>query len=244
MIITSTEAQNNFGKYLRECKNGPIMITKNGEFVAKLTDSNYSEEISTYSHVAESNSAYLYKTGTMTYEEFMVMNENAKERYEFIDGIVYLMASPRVKHQRAVGALFSKLSSFFDDKPCQPFFSPFDVTLYRRENKEVVRGVVQPDLLIACDIDENTNENDFYTGTPTLVIEVLSPSSRSKDHITKLDLYKESGIKEYWIVDPVIKEVLVFEFIEFELGRLATFHQGEEIKSFYYEELAFVLEQK
>ncbi|HHU62374.1 MAG: Uma2 family endonuclease [Bacillota bacterium] len=56
-------------------------------------------------------------------------------------------------------------------------------------------------LKVICD-EENVSQGGKYKGTPTLVVEIVSPSSRSKDIVTKLDFYMQSGIREYLIVDP------------------------------------------
>jgi Uma2 family endonuclease len=62
-------------------------------------------------------------------------------------------------------------------------------------------NIVQPDLLIICDSDQ-VNDQDRYEGIPSLVVEIISPSTRSKDMLIKLNLYIKSGISEYWIIDP------------------------------------------
>jgi len=230
MIISSTEAQNNFGKYLRMCKTETVMITKNGEIVAKLSDVESRIEESVYS-----------VKNSVSYEQFEKMNRHSQKRYEFIDGEIYLLSSPRFDHQEMIMTLLKHFMSIFDKGGCKPYVSPFDVTLYHKDNREDVRAVVQPDILIACDTEKNIDEKGFYKGTPSLVIEVLSPSTRSRDHIKKLEVYKESGIEEYWIVDPDTYEVLVFEFSNFEIGRVASFHKGEMIRSFLFENIEIKL---
>jgi prevent-host-death family protein len=232
MIISSTEAQNNFGKYLRACKTGAVMITKNGEIVAKLCD--------VESRVEESEAVYSVRN-SMSYEHFEKMNRHSQKRYEFIDGEIHLLSSPRFDHQEMIMTLLRHFISIFDKGKCKPFVSPFDVTLYNKDNRDDVRAVVQPDILVACDTEKNINENGFYKGIPSLVIEVLSPSTRSRDHIKKLEVYKESGIGEYWIVDPETCEVLVFEFIDYEIGRVGAFHKGELIRSFLFENIEIKL---
>lgn len=74
-----------------------------------------------------------------------------------------------------------------------PLTSPFDVT-FTKEADNI--AVVQPDIIIICDKD-NLDDKGRYKGTPTLVVEVLSPSTRSKDMLTKLALYKQCGVSEY-----------------------------------------------
>ena len=69
----------------------------------------------------------------------------------------------------------------------------------------------QPDIVVICDLDK-INERDRYMGVPTLAVEVLSPSSKRKDMIKKLDLYLQTGVKEYWLVDTEKKEILLYTF--------------------------------
>ena len=106
---------------------------------------------------------------------------------------------------------------------CDVFLSPFAIELKRMKARGI-RGLtpddincVQPDLLVLCDYEDDINEEDRYKGTPTLVVEILSPSSRSHDMVRKLGLYEESGIREYWVIDPEHKTVLIYSFEEFRM---------------------------
>ncbi len=77
---------------------------------------------------------------------------------------------------------------------------PFDVHFHKKDINDP--DVCQPDLLVICDLEGNVSEWDRYTGTPTLVVEILSDGTRSKDLVQKLNTYMLSGVREYWIVDP------------------------------------------
>lgn len=130
------------------------------------------------------------------------MTENNDNRYELIDGEVYQLASPRCLHQKILGLMFRAFIAYFDDREgCEPFAAPFDINLFRQPIKKVRElteddtNVVQPDLIVLCDHEKDIDEDDWYKGTPALVVEILSPSTRSKDMLRKGDLYMESGIK-------------------------------------------------
>ncbi|WP_231133259.1 Uma2 family endonuclease [Capillibacterium thermochitinicola] len=123
----------------------------------------------------------------------------------------------------------NKFSSWFEGKKCFPLALPLDVTLY----KEGKPNVVQPDLLVICD-QENIKEDDTYMGTPTLVVEILSEKTRSRDLIKKLDLYMQSGVEEYWIVNPFAEEITVYWFKEREIENSTTFKKGERAASFVF----------
>lgn len=203
MRVPSTDMQNHFGKYLKFAEAGEeIIVTKNGRDVAKLTTYTDANELALREGAARDTN----DNDRVTYEEFLELTEGSEQRYELIDGIVYNLASPSYKHQHAVNELHGTFYNWFKGKPCTPLTSPFDITL---EKEKTNICVVQPDLVVICDKDR-IDERGKYMGTPDLVIEVLSPSTRSKDMIPKLDLYRQCGVKEYWIVDPMKALVTVY----------------------------------
>ncbi|NLW55216.1 MAG: type II toxin-antitoxin system Phd/YefM family antitoxin [Firmicutes bacterium] len=225
MIITSTEVQNNFGKYLRLAEQEDIIITKNGKKVARLVKFSENDDYI----IREGSSAYGHEGMQVSYEEFLKIARESENRYEYIDGEIYLLASPKVKHQKIVMIISNRFSSWFESKKCFPLTSPLDVTLY----KDGKPNVVQPDLLVICD-QENIKADDTYMGTPALVVEVLSESTRSKDMIKKLDLYMQGGVEEYWIVNPLSEEINVYWFKEREIENTKTFKKGERAESFAF----------
>lgn len=227
MIVKATDIKNNFGKYLSLLKQEDIIVTKNGTPVARIT---LQEDWDKGETVCEQAAAYGKR---MSYEEFMEMYENSEERYEYIDGEVYLLASPRFTHQRILGNLYVIFRNWFDGKKCAPYLSPFDVTLKRGENM----NVVQPDLLVICD-PENRNKKDKYTGTPSLVVEVLSDTTARKDLVKKLDLYMQTGVKEYWVVNYNARQVIVYEFREQDIANMGLYDKEGTVESFVFEGLA------
>lgn len=92
--------------------------------------------------------------------------------------------------------------------------------------------------MIICDLEENLNEDDYYKGVPSLVVEVLSNSTRRKDMIKKLDLYMSCGVKEYWIVNPINKEVTVYLFEDKNICNNTTFKNDEIVQSYIFEGLS------
>ena len=240
MIVTTTEVQNNFGKYLKLTENEEIIITRNGKKVAKLVKYEKSNEYL----IKEKAVDYNYNSQKMkvNYDEFKRITEDSENRYEYIDGYLYLMASPTVKHQRAVRNIFGKFISFFNDNICEPFTSPFDVTLYKDEEIEENINVVQPDILVICD-QENIDEDDRYQGTPELVVEVLSKTTKNHDFITKLELYRLTGINEYWIVNPFTEEIYIFLLKDDEIKEIKSYKKHELLRSFTYEGLKIELNE-
>ncbi|OFY72179.1 MAG: hypothetical protein A3G23_01240 [Bacteroidetes bacterium RIFCSPLOWO2_12_FULL_37_12] len=143
-----------------------------------------------------------------TYADLLTWPE--EERWELIDGVPYDMSpAPRTAHQRVSTNLVWVLENFFRNKKCRVFAAPFDIRL-PKEGKDVfeITNVVQPDISIICDpkkIDERGG-----IGAPELVIEILSESSTRKDIGIKMLLYQNSGVKEYWVVDPDEETITVY----------------------------------
>ncbi|MFW6287788.1 MAG: type II toxin-antitoxin system prevent-host-death family antitoxin [bacterium] len=232
MIISSTEVQNNFGKYLGLVEEEDIIITRNGKKTARLVKYFKNDEYI----LREGSSAYSHEGMRVSYEEFLKISRESENRYEYIDGQIYLLASPKVKHQKILMSITISFSSWFKDKNCMPLFSPLDTVLYNGDDP----NVVQPDFLLICD-QENIAEDDTYRGTPALVVEILSESTRSKDIIKKLDLYMHSGVNEYWIVNPFSEEVNIYYFIDREVEKIVTYKKEETAKSVYFKGLEIKL---
>ncbi|MFZ2958663.1 MAG: Uma2 family endonuclease [Candidatus Ozemobacteraceae bacterium] len=143
-----------------------------------------------------------------TYGDYCTWPED--ERWELIDGVPFDMTpAPSRQHATISGNLFSHLHNFFSGKPCQVYNAPFDVRLPRnKEPDDDVDTVVQPDILVVC--DEKKLDDKGCRGAPDLVIEILSPSTAPKDHITKKHLYEKHGVKEYWLVSPTDRIVTLY----------------------------------
>lgn len=233
MKVSATDMKNYFGKYLKLCEKENIFITKNDRIIAKL--SKYDDPSEGYLVIKEGSAAYTYSGKKVTYEEFLNITEGNEERYEYIDGEVFLLSSPGMKHQIILSNMISRLFNWFEGKKCRVFAAPFDVTLINEEIDN--KNVVQPDILISCDYNEQRNERDRYTGIPSLVVEILSPQTRSRDHVKKLNVYLEGGVSEYWIVDPKEMKVIQFYFIEKQLTEMNTYKCPEVAKSIHFKGL-------
>ncbi len=225
MIVSTTEVQNNFGKYLKLAAEGEeILITSHGRIIAALTSY---KEYNSHFGIREGVSEYVHSGMKVSYEEFLEIAEHSENRYEYIDGEIFLLASPRYDHQKAAREIFLEFASWFKGKQCEPLMAPFDVTLHKEEDDS---HVVQPDILVLCD-KQNINKEGQYFGTPSLVVEVVSKSSSSMDFIKKLNLYMLSGVREYWIVNPSSKSVNVFTFIDKKIADMLTFKDFEKVES-------------
>ncbi|GGK23368.1 Uma2 family endonuclease [Caldalkalibacillus uzonensis] len=139
-------------------------------------------------------------------EEFYKMREETNDLLEYVDGIVLMTPSPSTKHQRVSGRLQAKLFNFLEGTNCEVFSAPYDIEL----KKDGIEGtkILVPDLSVICD-KQGLQENKFV-GVPDLIIEILSPSNQSNDLVTKMNLYMQYGVKEYWIINPMLNAVQIY----------------------------------
>ena len=127
-------------------------------------------------------------------------------RYELINGEAFQMASPSVAHQALLMGLSTKFDVWLEGKPCKVFAAPLDVRLFPKKDKSD-NTVMQPDLLVVCDNDKI--DKNSINGAPDLIIEIASPSNIHTELFRKFNYYLKAGVKEYWVVDPELKKVVV-----------------------------------
>ncbi|ATA73745.1 restriction endonuclease [Capnocytophaga sp. H4358] len=145
--------------------------------------------------------------GVYTYADYLLWK--FEERVELLKGKIFRMSpAPSVKHQKISMNLSISLGTIFKGKKCQLFSAPFDVRLPKKNEKgDQIHTVVQPDLCVIC--DENKLDERGCIGAPDLIIEILSPGNSKKEMKNKFELYQESGVEEYWIVNPTDENILV-----------------------------------
>ena len=138
-----------------------------------------------------------------TVEEYLSLPDDM--RVELIDGTFYEMYSPTYEHQEILMSIAMELRTFVkkNNGKCKVLPAPFDIQL-NKDNKTMV----QPDVVVICEKDR-INKNRGY-GAPDMVVEILSPSTTRKDWGIKLAKYLEAGVREYWIVDPKNRIIVVY----------------------------------
>ncbi|BCD60673.1 MULTISPECIES: Uma2 family endonuclease [unclassified Nitratiruptor] len=140
-----------------------------------------------------------------TYEDY----KKWEGRWELIDGIPYAMSpAPYPKHQRLLLRTAKELMETMECKECEVFISPIDWKV----NEDTV---VQPDVAIFC---EETQEQ-YFTKTPPVAVEVLSEATAYKDLTTKFELYERTGVHYYVVINPKreVAEVFYNKGKKFEL---------------------------
>lgn len=165
------------------------------------------------------------KQGEYTVEDYLAWPED--ERIELIDGVIYDMASPIDIHQLISSEIWGGLREYIKNNKgmCIPVMAPMDVQL-DQDNKTMV----QPDVLVIC--DRNKFKNGRIFGAPDFIVEVLSPSTRKKDLYLKLAKYVNAGVREYWLVDPDKKKVMVYDLENDELVALYSFEDKVPVRIF------------
>ncbi len=156
-----------------------------------------------------------------------------EERVELIKGKLFKMSpAPAMKHQEIAAIVGGEIYGFLKNKKCKVFFAPFDVRLPKNlaDSDAETFTVVQPDICVICDLSKLDTAG--CKGAPDLIVEILSPSTSSKDLKDKFWLYQEHKVKEYWVVYPgenIIEIFILNEKNEFE--STGKFLPGDTIKS-------------
>lgn len=142
-------------------------------------------------------------------------------RAELIDGKIYYMNPPVRIHQHIIVKMLVTISNYISDHngSCEVYPSPFGVYLFG----ETGRDLLEPDLVVICNPD--CLHDKGCMGAPDWVMEVVSPSTKSRDYAIKLFKYRTAGVKEYWIVNPEKRIVNVYLFGEEEVVNIYGFDE-------------------
>lgn len=141
-------------------------------------------------------------TRALTYDELLHMPDDGK-RYEIIDGELYVSPSPIPKHQELSQRLSLLIGNHVQEHHLGKLYTaPLDVRLEEHD-------IVEPDLLFISTERMGIIGDTTINGAPDLIIEVLSPSTRTRDETLKAALYARSGVREYWLADPVAETLMI-----------------------------------
>lgn len=140
------------------------------------------------------------RVGKLTYADFLKIPDDGR-RHEIIDGVHYVTPSPAYRHQVLLGTLHLSLGQYLAAHPLGDLvLGPFDILLSDYD-------AVEPDLLYVSHARRERITESKLQGSPDLVVEILSPSTRRRDLGIKRALYERTGVIEYWLVDPKAEAV-------------------------------------
>ena len=162
-----------------------------------------------------------------TAEDYYNLPDNV--RAELIKGKFYNMAAPTRKHQHILTELINIIYDHIKSKngDCKVYPAPFSVQLNEK-------SVVEPDITVICDKDKLTERG--CTGGPDWIIEIVSPSNSANDYIRKSGLYYDAGVREYWIVDPIIEKVIVYDMTD-KITNITIYTFNDTVRSNIYDDL-------
>ncbi len=143
------------------------------------------------------------KQGEWTYSHYAALPDDGN-RYEIIDGVLYMAPAPISWHQLVAMSISFHLYTHVTMKDLgNVMAAPLDVEL-------APHTVVQPDLAVLLHGNPAELMAPRIIGAPDLLVEILSPGTARYDKRQKYREYARAGIKEYWIVDPIARNVEIF----------------------------------
>jgi Uma2 family endonuclease len=127
-------------------------------------------------------------------------------RYEIIEGELFVSRAPSLDHQRISGNVFAALRTYIDQNPVGEIITTPGVIF------SDFNGVIPDLVFISHERRGEIATGDRITGAPDLVIEILSPGAENerRDRTAKRQLYGKYGVREYWIVIPAKREIEVY----------------------------------
>ena len=140
------------------------------------------------------------------------------QRAELLDGEMFLLASPSSTHQAISMWLSVEIFTKIRERngKCKAFASPFAVYLANDD-----RNYVEPDIAVICEKDKLDDKGCH--GAPDWIIEIVSHSSKRMDYYRKMYAYAESGVGEYWIIDPMRKAIVVYRLANEDIPQIYSF---------------------
>lgn len=172
-----------------------------------------------------------------TYEDYLKFPED--EIVEIIDGRISAMSpAPSRIHQEILMELSAEIRNYIksNNGSCKVYPAPFDVVLVdENQDAKESKNIVQPDISVIC--DKNKLTDNGCTGSPDMIVEIISQYNPRNDYIKKLNLYEQFRVKEYWIVNPMKKNILVYILTENGYGMPDMYTFNDIVKVNIYDNL-------
>lgn len=177
------------------------------------------------------------------YTYYDYLNFPNDEFVEIIDGKIFAMSpAPSRMHQELIMEISAELRNYIKSNKgqCKVYPAPFDVVLINEnENENDSKNIVQPDISVICDKNKLNDKGCFVS--PDMIVKIVSKFNPGNDYVKKLYLYEKYKVKEYWIVNPMKKNILVYTLTEsgYNQPDLYTFNDKIKVNIFNNLEIDF-----
>ena len=161
----------------------------------------------------------------LTVRDYLAIPEDDENRYELIDGELYMAPAPTWEHQESIGNLFFVLRGFVRANGLGRVVpSPVDVYLSNED-------VFQPDIVFVSVERLDIIHSSGVHGAPDLVIEMLSPGTARRDRILKRERYEMFDVGEYWQADPIARTITVLRLQNGKFEIVGVFGEGMTVET-------------
>jgi Uma2 family endonuclease len=159
--------------------------------------------------------------GSWTYEAYAALPDDG-QRYEIVQGVLMMSPAPEPSHQGIAGEIYRYLClQILDKGRGLVFTSPIDVVLS-------ASTTTQPDVVALLKEHLDRLQKKYIMGAPDLVVEVISPGSKTYDRLVKYGVYEKAGVPEYWLVNASEQTIEIF-LLESGAYRSAGLFRGEQL---------------
>ena len=161
----------------------------------------------------------------LTVRDYLAIPEDDENRYELIDGELYMAPAPTWEHQESIANLVSTLRDFVRANGLGRVVpSPVDVYLSNED-------VFQPDIVFVSVERLDIIHSSGVHGAPDLVVEMLSPSTERRDLTIKRERYEMFGVREYWLADTIGKTITVLRLRDGVFELVGVFGEGMTVET-------------
>ena len=165
----------------------------------------------------------LPEQGAWSERDYLWLTNHTNRLVEFSDGKIEVLPMPTEKHQAISVYLFLAFRLLMERMNGKVFYAPLRLRLRTGKFRE-------PDLLLLRSSDDPRRHNDYWEGAD-LVVEIVSPDDPDRDLVTKRAEYADTGVPEYWIVDPQGETITVLRLTDAEYVEHGVFNRGAKANS-------------
>ena len=159
-----------------------------------------------------------------TFADYDALPET-NQQVELIDGEIIMVPAPLDIHQQLNGDIYTYIRAIVPSGAIR--IAPTGVRLGDH--------VVEPDIFWVSADNQNCSlgpDGRYWLGAPDLVVEILLPSTASRDYREKFDIYETHGVREYWIVEPAARYIDVYQRDDNSLVHVGNYSAGDENAAF------------